>query len=71
MLLAWTSIEAIQENKHPGVVVTYDVYYDFLVSTAEKMEENTKDTFHRKANVATTHMDPYSSDDVHYDKATE
>ena len=35
------------------------------------MEENTKDTFHRKANVATMHMDPYSSDNVHYDKATE
>ena len=74
LLQAWTAVEQIFINKSTGTAITYEEYWDYLVSVLESLlEKGIKDKVHQKVNVADTsyYMDSYIPDDSYYDEAAD
>ena len=72
LLQAWTAVEQIFANKNSGTATTYEEYWEYLVSTLEKLEEGMKANVTRKVNIADTYyMDSYEPDNPYYAKATD
>ena len=61
-----------EDKYHTGAAPTYQEYYDYLMSTAKKLENSvTNNSLSRKVNVAESdYIQPYSPFDDNYDAAT-
>ena len=55
LLQAWTSVEQIFANKSSGTVTTYEIYWTYLVSVAEKLEEGMMKNVNLKVNIAVSY----------------
>lgn len=73
LLYTWVLCDTIRESADTGVATTYQDYYDFFMSTAEKLEDSIiNNSSSLKVNVVKTDfLEPYTPADDHYTEAID